>query len=148
MSDSQLLRLREEYHKANRHKLEIEASIRDLEDRLELIRKLQDSLQNGEFPSKDLLNALNVKARSNLTLMYKVKGLKKETEDSLIEQRTDAQKVRTILASLDVCPRCSGLGTLSGQTRYERMQEGAIIPIPSSSKCHMCNGSGKLVLDR
>jgi excinuclease UvrABC ATPase subunit len=147
MSDPQLLRLREEYRKAKRHNLEIESSINDLEHRLDLIRKLQESLEKGASPSNDLLNALNVKARSSLILNYKVLGMKRQTEALLIERKAEAQKVTTTLTSLAVCPRCSGLGSLSGSTRYERTQEGSIIPVPSISRCDLCNGSGRLVLE-
>jgi hypothetical protein len=147
MSDTQLLRLREEYRRAKRHKLETESSIRDLEYRLDLIGKLLDSLQRGESPSTDALDTVNIKSRSSLTLIYKARASKKQTETSLIEQKAEAEKVTTTLMSLAVCPRCSGLGKLSGPTRYERMQEGPIIPVPSISRCDFCNGSGRLTLD-
>jgi DnaJ-class molecular chaperone len=145
MSEPQLLRLREEYRRAARHKLEIESSIKDLEHRLELIGKLQNSLRNGES-SNELQTNLKIRARSNLSLNYKVVGLKKQTEASLIDRKAEAQKVTATLTSLELCPRCSGLGRLSNSTRYERLQEGPIIPVLSSSKCDLCSGSGRLPL--
>lgn len=147
MLDPQLLRLREEYRRVVRRKLEIEAAIRLMEDYFLLAGKCIASLQRDERPSESILEAVNLKAKSNLTLLYKALGLRKQTELSLIEKKAELQNIGSKLASLTTCPRCSGLGSTPKPTRYERMQEGGIIPVSSTSKCDLCNGSGKLVLN-
>ncbi len=126
--------------------IEIESSIRDLQHRLDLIGKLQDSLQHGES-SNEVLATLGIRFRSSLTLNYKVVGLRKQTEASLIDKKAEAQKVTATLMALAICPRCSGLGRLSGPIRYERLQEGSVIAVPSLPKCDLCNGSGRLRFD-
>ncbi len=67
-------------------------------------------------------------------------------ELSLVEKKAELQNLGSKLASLTTCPKCSGLGSIPKPTIYERMQEGGIIPVSSTSKCDLCNGSGKLVL--
>ncbi len=146
MSDPQLLRLREEYRRTKKHKAEIESGILELENRLGLVTKLLNSMEENGVPARELLEALNIKPKSSLALVYKVLALKKQTEKSLTEAKAEAQKATSTLSSLVVCPRCSGVGRLPGSTKYERMQEGLIIPVPSSSECSLCRGSGRLFL--
>ncbi len=147
MSDPQLLRLREEYRRVEKRKHEIEVSIVDLENRLLLINACIVSLERDERPADSTLETLNIRAKSSLALFYKASGLRKQTEALVVERRAEVQTLMSKLESLTVCPRCSGLGTLSAATRYERMQEeGMIIPVSSTSNCDFCNGSGKVVL--
>ncbi len=146
MSDPQLLRLREEYRRVEKRRHEIEVSIGDLENRLLLINACIASLERHERPADATLEILNIAAKSNLALFYKASGLRKQMEASVIEKKAEVQNMMSKLESLTVCPKCSGLGTLSAATRYERMQEGMIIPVPSISNCNLCGGTGKLVL--
>jgi hypothetical protein len=148
MSDPQLLRLREEYQRTKKRRAEIESGILGLENRLGLVTKLLNSLEENRVPAHELLESLNIKPKSTLALGFWALGLKKQTEKSLTELKAEAHKATNVLSSLTVCPRCLGIGRLSGSTKYERMQEGPIIPVLSSQECRLCGGSGRLVLDR
>lgn len=146
MSDPQLLRLREEYRRLEMLKSEVETAVRLLENRLPLVSKCLATLERGERPPDVIIEALSLTSTSNLTLFYKALGLRKQTEASLMEKKAELQNTVSKLESLTVCPRCSGLGTKSSGTRYERMQEGMIVPMSSVSNCDLCLGSGKLIL--
>lgn len=138
--------MREEYRRLEKRRLEVETTIGLLENRLPLVRKCVACLERDERPSDDVLKTLNLNSKSNLTLLYKALGLRKQIETSLVEKEAELQSLRSNMESFTVCPRCLGLGTISKATKYERMQEGMIVPISSASKCDLCLGSGRLVL--
>ncbi len=140
------MRLRDEYRRVEKRKPDVETIMKDLEHLLRLLDTSVVSLERGERPSETVLEAVNLKAKSNLTLLYKALGMRKQTELSLAEKKAELQDIGSQLASLTICPRCSGMGSTPKPIRYERMQEGGIVPISSISKCDLCQGSGKLAL--
>ncbi len=146
MSEPQLLRLREEFRKTEKKKLEIESLIIDRENRLRLIEEVLVAMEKGQPTTNELLNALNITSKSPIALRFKVLGLKAQAETSMTQLKADRTNLLNTLSTLEVCPRCSGVGRTSSATKYERLQEGPIIPIPLLRECDLCGGSGKLVL--
>jgi len=76
----------------------------------------------------------------------------RELSEKVVRLNWEAKDVRTRLEGINrdlkegiVCPRCSGMGDIVIEKRYER-SEGQIVPIAKTQKCPLCKGLGKLRL--
>ncbi len=119
-----------------------------LESKLELIARCQLLVEKAETPSAQDLANIGVQAQTHLGLYYKILALRKQVEVSIREKRADIDSMEKTKASLTICPTCMGTGVVNVSKVYERLQEGAIIPISATSDCSICKGSGKLVLSQ
>jgi hypothetical protein len=77
----------------------------------------------------------------------------RELSEKLVRLDGEAKNVRTRLEGINrdlkegiVCPRCSGMGNIVIEKRFER-SEGQITPIVKTQKCPLCKGLGKLRLN-
>ncbi len=146
MTEEKLARIRREFERLQGREKAAHQAVESLRNKLQLISQCQITVEQEGVPTLSELADIGIRTTTTVGLHYKILGQRRQVEASILGYEAEIKNIEAKKASLMVCPECSGKGSVNESKTYERLQEGAIIPVVSMSECALCKGSGRLSL--
>lgn len=149
-ADPKLLRIKGEFLLLKEKLTKAELSLAETDAKLAELATYLQATEKGEPLPDEAFATLGIPKGSEwqgrMLLKIRLLGMIKrtKTERQAVERNIGAMK--EALENLYICPDCGGLGTLYGQRKYERLEEGPIIPSADYKTCSLCGGKGRITI--
>jgi len=149
-ADPKLLRIKSEFLLLKEKLIKAELSLAEIDAKLAKLAAYLQATEKGESLPDEAFVTLGIPKGSEwqgrMLLKIRLSGIieRTKTERQAVERNIGA--MRDALESLYICPDCGGLGMLYGQRKYDRLDEGQIIPSSDYKTCSLCGGKGRITI--